>query len=64
MSCFGVGLSIGGRRCRPLHNLFTYTIRSLFYLFNNKTLQEKCQAYSFLAQRMNSDLLYDEGAFF
>ena len=23
--------------------------------------QEKCQAYSFLAQRMNSDLLYDEG---
>lgn len=25
-------------------------------------LEEKCQAYSFLAQRMNSDLLYDEGA--
>ena len=25
--------------------------------------QEKCQAHSFLAQRMNSDLLYDEGAF-
>ena len=23
--------------------------------------QEKCQAYSFLAQRMNTDLMYDEG---